>query len=123
MSSWGTIDAHFSIDDPEMRAALAKELSEAVEQRDPQMPTGSEGGPNVHDLEESRAVWVEGNLRDMHDTEDSPEVLAWFVRTCTSVLYGAYYATLMWEIQGDGPRYRYEWDGRALKKIKGVLDV
>lgn len=122
MSSWGSIDATFHIDPPEMRAALAEELSEAIEQRDSQTPTGSEGGPNVHDLEESRTVWVEGNLRDMHDLEDSPMVLAWFVGVCTSVIHAPYLATLMWEIQG-GPRYFYEWDGRELKRVRGVLDV
>jgi hypothetical protein len=129
VSSWGDIDAEFYVDDDSTRALLAKHLADSVESRDGGCPTGSESGPSVVDRgaarngEGTNSVWVAGSLRDMHD-DDSHRVLAWFVDTCKDPAYGPpYYATLQWEIQGDGPRYRFKWEAGELVRVKGALDV
>jgi len=104
MSQWGTLDAHFT------PGSIGPQKHDV--ERD--MPTGSESGPAIH--ESNGGFWVEGRLRDVND-HDSPTVLAWFLRACA----WANSADLTWDLD-DGPKYRYEWDGSRLSKLRGVLD-
>ncbi len=120
MSDWAQIDAHFHIDPPAPRARLAGQILKDIEERDPGMPTGSEDGPSVHDLKSSRAVWVQGNLRDFVDGADAALVLAWFTRLCRgSETYLAYCTLTLGE---GGPRYRWEWKQGELLWLKGELE-
>jgi hypothetical protein len=123
MSAWADIDAHFAVDVPERRAKLAERIAKRIEERDPYTPIGSENGPKVSDLEESRAVWVHGSMRDFTDLEDAALVLAWFTAICTRVGSDTYYAYCILTFGEGGPRYRWEWNGKAISRMKGALDV
>jgi hypothetical protein len=79
------------------------------------MPTGSESGPTIHDLEGE--TWVEGRLRDVTDW-DAPAALAWFLDVCE----WCDEAYLTWDLDR-GPKYRYEWRNREVRKLRGVLDA
>lgn len=129
MSSWMNLDATFEGDGRVF-------LGEDNVKRD--LPTGSEGGPSVygkweHDqdeiaamTEEERALvaepyrvtWhVSGGLRDMRDL-DSFAVMAWFV----GLAQWSMSAHIEFEVQG-GARYEYKWDGCALHRVRGLLDL
>jgi len=111
MSTWGEIDATFKgLDDFDHN-----ELGHEINERDPRAPTGSESGPVVSNVQ--GYTYVSGRLRDVRDDEDSPLVLAWFVRYARL----ADSASMTWEID-DGPRYRYVYTDGELRKLKGVLD-
>jgi len=107
MSTWGTLDAEFHFGVP-------RDIAYAIEG----VPTGSETGPNIGVLDDGARTWVEGRLRDVDDIQ-SPIVLGWFAKVC--IMTHPARATLLWEIDR-GPRYRYEWDGHQIIKLRGVLD-
>lgn len=116
MSTWGTIDAHFTGD-----------LGLIAEHAVKRVPTGSESGPKVEHIDADEAArysslsegWkVSGRLRDVSDLEHSPAVLAWFTAVCS---WSASEADLLWEIDG-GPRYRYQWRDGELRRLRGVLE-
>lgn len=115
MSQWGGIHAKFTPSHGATRG-LADRLRTELEERRALAPTGSENGPEVHEVNESVSVY--GRLRDVNDSEDSAMVLAWFVhhaRWCS-------WADLTWELDS-GPRYRFEWRNGTLTRLKGVLDA
>lgn len=114
MSCWGTIDATFKPGDN--RSVSVEGLNSEFEERGFHVPTGSEEGPKARILV-GNGIWVEGRLRDVSDLEDSPVVLAWFVR---HALY-CDEATLTWEIDG-GPRYQWVCKDGILTRLRGVLE-
>jgi hypothetical protein len=104
MSQWGTLEASF----------YGLSSFYGVEGVKENMPTGSEGGPGVHEYDDH--IHVEGRLRDVDDL-DAPAALAWFAkiaRFCDK-------AYLLWEID-NGPRYRWKYENE-LERLKGVLDL
>lgn len=105
MSQWASISGTFN------GTELSKEgLSHLA-------PRGSEGGLEIHIDDDRKRAYFDGRLRDFSDL-DSPTALAWFLHHAD--MYG-YSGTLTIDIDS-GPRYRYEWTGSQLIKLRGVLD-
>lgn len=102
MSYWGTLEARFKW------GASRSDVTSG-------MPTGSEGGADfITDIDGYDLI--SGRLRDVNDM-DSFAVVAWFAKHCIWSVE----ASLMWELD-DGPRYRFEWDGVHLRRLRGLLD-
>lgn len=105
MSWWGTLEAEFKGGPINTAEVVADDA-----------PQGSEHGVSIWDTKGT--IHVSGRLRDVTDVEDSAAVLAWFVKHAR----WSDHASLLWELD-NGPRYRYEWHGGELHKLKGILDL
>lgn len=106
MSAWGSLEAEFR----------GESSFISVESVSANLPTGSEDGPTVREID--GGVVVDGRLRDVHDEVDSPAVLAWFVSNaqwCDS-------ASLLWDLDREAKyRYRYTREN-GIEKLRGILD-